>query len=101
MTDHTIQVHPDAVAEARAARDWYHERSPLAAQAFIAELDEAVAAIREQPKRWRKHSAGSRRYVFHRFPYRAVYRITKTEIQIVAIAHGRRRPGYWRDRVDG
>jgi len=43
--------HPAAVAEAQAARRWYAERSPLAAAAFIAELDHAVAQITEAPDR--------------------------------------------------
>jgi hypothetical protein len=35
--------HPEAVAEARAARRWYADRSPLAAAAFVAELDHALS----------------------------------------------------------
>ena len=33
-----------------------------------------------------------------RFPYLIVYRTTSTAIQVVAVAHGRRRPGYWKTR---
>ena len=41
----------EAVAEARAAAQWYRERSPLAADAFLAELDRAVERIAENPER--------------------------------------------------
>jgi len=43
----------------------------------------------------------TRRVVLSRFPYIVVFRETVTEIEIVAVAHGRRRPGYWRERLSG
>lgn len=39
-----------------------------------------------------------RRSLMPRFPYSEVYRITDEQIVILAIAHLRRRPGYWRNR---
>ena len=42
MSSGEVDVHPEAVAEARAATQWYRERSPSAADAFLAELDRAV-----------------------------------------------------------
>jgi hypothetical protein len=34
-----------------------------------------------------------------RFPYAVVYRDQPERIEIVAVANGARRPGYWRDRL--
>jgi toxin ParE1/3/4 len=34
-----------------------------------------------------------------RFPYRVVYVVVASDIDVVAVAHAKRRPGYWRDRV--
>ena len=34
-----------------------------------------------------------------RFPYRVVYVVVASNIDVVAVAHAKRRPGYWRDRV--
>jgi hypothetical protein len=34
-----------------------------------------------------------------RFPYQIVYRRRPDEIVIVAVAHVKRKPGYWKDRV--
>ncbi len=90
--------HPEAVAEARAARAWYAERSPLAAAAFMAELDHAIAQISKAPSRWPQFFEGSRRYVMRRFPFFVVYRESNGGLQILAVSHGRRRPGYWRTR---
>jgi hypothetical protein len=34
-----------------------------------------------------------------RFPYLVVYREVSTGLQVIAVAHGRRRPGYWKNRA--
>ncbi len=62
MSPRQIDVHPDAVAEARAAAQWYGERSTLAADAFLAELDRAVERISENPERYPHYVQGTRRY---------------------------------------
>ena len=93
-----VEFHPDAVAEARSAWQWYAERSPLAASAFLAELDRAITLVSEGPYQWPEYVAGTRRYALRRFPFVLVYRERAATIQIIAVAHGRRRPGYWRQR---
>jgi toxin ParE1/3/4 len=93
-----LSVHPDATAEARAARLWYLERSPRAAELFVADLDYAVGLILEAPERWPELPNGRRRYVMRRFPFILVYRIHSDEVRLLAIQHGRRRPGYWKAR---
>jgi plasmid stabilization system protein ParE len=94
-----VDFHPEAIAEAQAATRWYLERSASAAEAYLAELDLGVAAVAEHPKMWPRYVRGMRRYVFHRFPFYLVYRETANRIEIIAVAHGRRKPGYWKSRV--
>ena len=94
----TLEFHPQAIAEARAARKWYATRSENAADAFVAELDRAVARIIESPSRWPAHVHGTRRYLLRRFPFSLVYRVTGSVITVVAVSHGKRRPGYWKTR---
>jgi hypothetical protein len=36
-----------------------------------------------------------RRLVLHRFPHAVLYRATAGEVQIIAVMHLHRRPGYW------
>jgi plasmid stabilization system protein ParE len=90
-----VEVHPQAVAEARTALGWYRSRSDRAAEAFVQELDHAVERISEAPHRWPRFAAGTRRFLLHRFPFFVVYREVESGIQIVAVAHARRRPGFW------
>jgi toxin ParE1/3/4 len=93
-----LRLHPQAIAEARAARRWYAERDPAAAEAFMAELDRAVSLIARMPRTWPSFEAGTRRFLFKRFPYYAVYRERGDAIEVVAVMHARRRPGYWHRR---
>ncbi len=90
--------HPDAIQEAREARLWYQARSDVAAAAFMAELDHAIASITEAPDRWPVLANGRRRFVLQRFPFVIWYRIREHDLRISAIAHARRRPGYWKSR---
>jgi toxin ParE1/3/4 len=93
-----VDVHPEAVLEAQAAYRWYLDRNDAAAQAFLAELDRAVELISENPMRCPIHLHGTRQFLLRRFPFGVVYRESGETLQIVAVAHGRRKPGYWKDR---
>ena len=99
MPSRHVDIHPEAIAEAQAANRWYRERSASAAEAYLAELDLAVAAIAENPEMWPRYVHGTRRYIFHRFPFFLVYRETAASLEIIAVAHGRRKPGYWKNRI--
>jgi len=93
-----VRVLVDAQDEAWAAEAWYRLRSPAAADRFVRELRRAIALIAESPARWPLGRRNTRRYVMWRFPFSIVYRIEDSGVCIVAIAHARRRFGYWRDR---
>ena len=93
-----IEFHPDASEEADEARKWYAERSPVAALSFLAELNCAIERVAENPETWPEYESGTRRYVFQRFPYSLIYRCVKARIQVIAVAHAKRRPGYSKDR---
>jgi toxin ParE1/3/4 len=93
-----VEFHPEAVLEAAAAYRWYRDRNDAAAEAFLAELDRAVELISESPKRWPIHLHGTRHFLLRRFPFGVVYRELGEILQIVAVAHGRRKPGYWKGR---
>jgi len=95
-----IEFHPDSIEEARDARQWYTDRSATASDAFMAELDAAIDGIRHNPERWAAYLHGTRRYLMKRFPYMVVYRMAGEKLQVIAVAHARRRPGYWCRRLD-
>jgi plasmid stabilization system protein ParE len=95
-----LEYFEEALEEAVAAARWYAERSATAAAAFSDEIDEAESAIVRLPDAWPRFDYGTRRYLLRRFPFSIVYRVEANRIVFVAVAHGRRRPGYWRSRLD-
>jgi plasmid stabilization system protein ParE len=95
-----VRLHPEARAELREARRWYYERSPLSATAFAHGVDNAVSRIAKAPTRYPLAEHATRKFVLQRFPFNIFYRPDETEIVIVAVAHQKRRPGYWAARVE-
>jgi plasmid stabilization system protein ParE len=96
VTDRRFRFHPAAREEADRARDWYAARSKEAAAGFISELEHAVGRVREAPERWPRTAHGMRRYVSQ--DIHSIYRVTPELVEVVAVAHHRRRPGYWASR---
>ena len=94
----TLRFHPEADRELTEARQWYSERSEVAAQAFALAVDHAITRILEAPLRYPSGKRGERRFVVDRFPYTVLYRIREDHVFITAVAHHSRRAGYWRHR---
>jgi toxin ParE1/3/4 len=93
-----IDFHPAAVREARNAFRWYHRPSAHAASRFQTALETAVDQILQSPDRWPAYLYGTRYRVLRRFPFIVVYRQLVDRLEVVAVAHGSRRPGYWKRR---
>ena len=99
MAAKPLQIHPAALAELKSAVAWYRERSHIAALNFVAELDRAVDLVIASPDRWPSGEHGTRKFVLQRYPFAVIYREKEIAVQVLAIAHGRRRPGYWNERL--
>jgi plasmid stabilization system protein ParE len=99
MIDPDFFLHPAAVEEAESAARWYRERSPLAARRFVDELNQVIDRILDAPHRWPRGTNGTRKLNFPCFPFAVVYWESEDSVRILAVAHGRRRPGYWKNRL--
>jgi plasmid stabilization system protein ParE len=93
-----VSVHPRARDEVEEAQAWYEERSLLAAAGFLHEISVAVRRIGDAPHRYPAAIHGTRRVVLERFPFSIHYRVNEADIVVVAVAHQKRRPGYWAGR---
>ena len=91
----------DALEEAEAAALWYAARSGTAATGFSDEIDAAESAIIDRPEAWPPFDHGTRRCLLRRYPFIVIYRIEPSRVLILAVAHARRRPGYWKLRLPG
>jgi plasmid stabilization system protein ParE len=94
-----LDIHPSALAELKSAISWYLEQNEATANKFVAEVDRAIDLILGSPRRWPTGELQTRKFVLQRFPYAVIYREKQAEVKILAIAHGHRQPGYWKDRL--
>jgi toxin ParE1/3/4 len=96
-----VRLRPRARRELREATNWYRERSGEAANRFAAEVRQVLQHLEQFP------GTGGfvpgvadrdvRRLPVHNFPYHVVFVRLKSHISVLAIAHDRRRPGYWQE----
>ena len=93
-----VKYRPQVVAEVEEAFDWYADRSIEAAERFRAELNLGIQAIRREPNRWPRYIGQTRRFRLKDFPYLIVFRPTENSIEVLAVAHTSRSPGYWKQR---
>ena len=94
-------VDPIAAAEQDVADavQFYVSKGLQVARDLLSEYDAAVQRIVELPNAWPPVGKGLRRCLLTRFPYQIVYRVEGDIIRVYAVAHVKRRPGYWRKRV--
>jgi hypothetical protein len=85
------------VAEAVAYYD--HQRNGLGDE-FLDEFENVIAAVRGEPEHFAFFKKPVRSARVSRFPYRILFRDFPDRVQVVAVAHLSRRPGYWMDRFD-
>lgn len=79
--------------------NWYAARSAGAAIGFAAAVDEAIEKIEANPARFPPTRSGCRYCPLARYPFRVVFLDQVHRLVVVAIAHAKRRPRYWRGRV--
>ena len=98
MNPRTLRIHDSAAEEIDEAKAWYLSRSLEAARGFADEFDHALDRILANPLMWSRYIKGTRQVKMHRYPYLVIYKHPGSEVQIVAVAHTSRRPGYWAKR---
>lgn len=97
--------HPDAAAELSEAAERYEQAQPGLGHALFERVAEAVDAIEMYPEAWPRFPGWDREPVVRakgtkRFHCRVVYVVRDGEPVILAYAHERQAPGYWKRRID-
>ena len=88
----------EATEEFTNAAIWYEAKEPGLGIRFRDEIARVIHRIAEDPLLWRERAGGYRRVNCPVFPYYIPYFIREQKIIIAAIAHDRRKPGYWQNR---
>ena len=97
MTLPTV-FHEAAEAELNDAAAFYEQVEAGLGYAFLDDVDAALAAIQAHPEANETRYGRIRRRLLVRFPYALLYSFDGEQVRILAIAHQRRRPFYWRRR---
>ncbi len=90
---------PEAEKEMFEAAKYYESQAADLGIDFLSEAERAVGSIAELPLTWPVIEGEMRRRLVGRFPFGILYRIEPDEIVVVAVAHLRRKPGYWKERI--
>ncbi|MEX0775833.1 MAG: type II toxin-antitoxin system RelE/ParE family toxin [Phycisphaeraceae bacterium] len=97
-----IIIHPAAESELEEAVAYYQGRGAGLGLEFHAEIEAAIQLIRQQPDVGAPYGRrGHRKYVLRRFPYLVFYLDLGQALGVVAVAHQKRRSGYWLSRRIG
>jgi plasmid stabilization system protein ParE len=90
-----------AKLDLRDATAWYRQRDPNLATRFLDEVYKAIRLLEQFPNAggpvYGVNEPHTRQLPVDTFPYQVVFRRFKDRISILAIAHERRRPGYWNE----
>ena len=100
----SVRLSPEALQELAEAASWYETRQPGLAIRFLQEVDQAQQAIQSRPQSFPRLGnmaidLAIRRALLPRFPYALVFFELPTEIRVLAIAHAKRQPDYWLNRL--
>ena len=94
-----FRLHPEADAEAIDAAEYIKEDAPREAERFKQAVGKALDWACSQPLIFRCFEDDFRKLKVGKFSYSLVFRIRRDEIQILAVAHMSRKPGYWKERA--
>lgn len=82
-----------------SARYYAQEANAELGQAFLSEFERSIDLLLEHPKFGAVWRGVTRRLPLRRFPYSIIYELRDEEVRVLAVAHQRRRPGFWTGRA--
>ncbi len=96
-----IHVRFDARRDLERIVDYYADRDPNVARAFLSEYLDASRHIAQHPHSTAKFERGARRVSLRIFPYQVWYRVHEDVelVEILAVVHHRRGPHAVGDRL--
>jgi plasmid stabilization system protein ParE len=94
-----VRFLPQAGAELEEATEYFRVRSPSAAEGFLAAVTAAQELLLRFPHSGPPLRGNVRHILLRKYPYQLVYRVVGDDIRVYAVAHLKRKPGYWRKRI--
>lgn len=94
-----VSFHEEADAEMVEAAQYYEKRAFGLGASFLDAVEEAIDKLSADPEAYQLVGNQIRQKLLQRFPFSILYAVQDNRIRIVAVAHHKRRPGYWRSRL--
>ncbi len=94
-----LEFLPEALADAECIVGDYWAKDEKLGTRFRLVLESACGKIAENPLLWRERKERFRRVNLPGFPYYLAFILSEDKVVIVAVAHAKRHPGYWKDRL--
>lgn len=99
MSLKTIRLRLEAELEIEDAFERYRRENPRIADRFLDDISKSLKKIQQNPRLYPSYTGNTRRRILGSFPYSVIYQEKEEVILIVAIAHAKRREGYWAKRL--
>ncbi len=93
--------HPEARIELLESVRYYEGQQTGLGRRFLEAATEAVRRIQVRPNAYRVVSGTWRQCRVPRFPFGIIYRVANRRVEIIAVMHLHRKPGYWQHRTGG
>ena len=100
MATALVIFHRLAAQEYRAALRWYARRSLRAALGFKAAVDSVAQRLENAPQQGTRYTGRFLWMRVHKYPYLVYFEmLAPALVRVLALAHCRRKPGYWLSRA--
>lgn len=99
MTDITFLL--EAEEELNYSAQYYNKQASGLGFDFLEEIKKSLREIEKAPERWPYYRNNIHKFNTRQFPFSLYYKFEKDKdkIVIIAMAHQKRKPGYWKNRV--
>lgn len=94
-----LSINSEAETEIDEAAAFYDQRAAGLGLRFVLAVRRCLDVIERDPGRFPVRYGHRRHALVGDFPYSVIYRWLEPEIRVLAVAHTRRHPTYWRKRT--
>ena len=99
-----VRFAPEVAEEIGEAVLWYEARQLGLGTELLLGIERLVPIIQRRPRLFPRLQVFEVRFEIRRarlprFPYALVFLVCERDLRVLALAHAKRRPGYWLDRV--
>lgn len=89
---------PGFYSDLDEALEWYNKESAKSAEKLLVEIETTLQFLINKPLLFQKLNSKVRKINLPVFPYKIIYQLSEEELLVIALAHHKRHPRYWKQR---